>query len=219
MEELLNKIKNAAESMIRDASLQEKKGNKAAGLRARKASLALEPMLKEFRKMSIAKMKGLAGLLIIASFAGTACVSCEHVDPTDLTEENLPVKSIVCGHVRYLPSGSDPYSAEVGLDVNIFYGEKDDKGNVTYAAKSVKTRQDGYFEATVGCPVGKSLEVKVECRGTGDSQTTDAKGKKVTESAFFYATVSKTVDCGMAAYFAMDMVPSAYTGSAGLTQP
>ena len=111
MEELLNKIKNAAESMIRDASLQEKKGNKAAGLRARKASLALEPMLKEFRKMSIAKMKGLAGLLIIASFAGTACVSCEHVDPTDLTEENLPVKSIVCGHVRYLPSGSDPYSA------------------------------------------------------------------------------------------------------------
>ena len=113
----------------------------------------------------------------------------------------------------------DGYSLFYHPTLYIFYGEKDDKGNVTYAAKSVKTRQDGYFEATVGCPVGKSLEVKVECRGVGDSQTTDAKGKKVKESAFFYATVSKTVDCGMAAYFAMDMVPSAYTGSAGLTQP
>ena len=49
MEELLKQIKKAAESMLRDATAQEKKGNKAAGLRARKASLALEPMLKEFR--------------------------------------------------------------------------------------------------------------------------------------------------------------------------
>ena len=43
MEELLKQIKKAAESMLRDATAQEKKGNKAAGLRARKASLALEP--------------------------------------------------------------------------------------------------------------------------------------------------------------------------------
>ena len=82
MEELLKQIKKAAESMLRDATAQEKKGNKAAGLRARKASLALEPMLKEFRKISIAKMKGLAGLVLLVSLAGTACVSCEHVDPT-----------------------------------------------------------------------------------------------------------------------------------------
>ncbi len=53
MEELLKQIKKSAESMLRDATAQEKKGNKAAGLRARKASLALEPMLKEFRKLSI----------------------------------------------------------------------------------------------------------------------------------------------------------------------
>ena len=53
MEELLNKIKNAAESMIRDASLQEKKGNKAAGARARKAALALMKDFKEFRKLSV----------------------------------------------------------------------------------------------------------------------------------------------------------------------
>ena len=69
MEELLKQIKKAAESMLRDATAQEKKGNKAAGLRARKASLALEPMLKEFRKMSIAKMKGLACLMVIVSLA------------------------------------------------------------------------------------------------------------------------------------------------------
>ena len=45
MEELLKQIKKAAESMLRDATAQENKGNKAAGLRARKASLAFEPML------------------------------------------------------------------------------------------------------------------------------------------------------------------------------
>lgn len=218
MEELLKQIKKAAESMLRDATAQEKKGNKAAGLRARKASLALEPMLKEFRKISIAKMKGLAGLLVIASLAGTACVSCEHVDPTDLTEANIPVKSIVCGHVRYAPTGSDPSPAEVGLPVNIFYGQKDDKGNVEYALKTVKVRQDGYFETTLGCPVGQTLEVRVECRGSGTAKTSRDKGGSVETSAYFHADIAKTLSCGTAAYFKLDMKPVAYYGESGLVQ-
>jgi hypothetical protein len=36
-----------------DAELQVEKGNKAAGTRARKTSLAIEKALKEFRKVSI----------------------------------------------------------------------------------------------------------------------------------------------------------------------
>ena len=218
MEELLKQIKKAAESMLRDATAQEKKGNKAAGLRARKASLALEPMLKEFRKISIAKMKGLAGLLVIASLAGTACVSCEHVDPTDLTEANIPVKSIVCGHVRYAPKGSDPSPAEVGLPVNIFYGQKDDKGNVEYALKTVKVRQDGYFETTLGCPVGQTLEGRGECRGSGTAKTSKDKGDSVETSAYFHADIAKTLSCGTAAYFKLDMKPVAYYGESGLVQ-
>ena len=48
MEELLKQIKKASESMLRDATAQEKKGNKAAGLRARKASLALAEKKDEY---------------------------------------------------------------------------------------------------------------------------------------------------------------------------
>lgn len=163
-------------------------------------------------------MKGLAGLLVIASLAGTACVSCEHVDPTDLTEANIPVKSIVCGHVRYAPKGSDPSPAEVGLPVNIFYGQKDDKGNVEYALKTVKVRQDGYFETTLGCPVGQTLEVRVECRGSGTAKTSKDKGDSVETSAYFHADIAKTLSCGTAAYFKLDMKPVAYYGESGLVQ-
>ncbi len=216
MEELLRQIKKLADSMLRDASAQDKKGNKAAGLRARKASLALEPMLKEFRKISIAKMKGLAALVLVAGLAGTACMSCEQVDPTDLTEASQPVKSIICGHVRYCPAGSDKYTAEPGLEVNIFYGRPDEKGNVEYALKTVKTGQDGYFETRLGCPAGQSLKVKVECRGKADNKAADEGGKTVTTDAYFYAEQEKTVSCGTAAYFKIDMTPVANVGDAGL---
>ena len=40
-----------------NAALQVEKGNKAAGARARKASLELEKAMKEFRKVSIAASK------------------------------------------------------------------------------------------------------------------------------------------------------------------
>ncbi|MBO4944260.1 MAG: hypothetical protein J6C91_03225 [Muribaculaceae bacterium] len=220
MEELLKQIKKESESMLRDATAQETNGNKAAGLRARKASLALEPMLKQFRKMSIARMKGLAGLILLVSLTGTACVSCERVGPTELTEENLPVKSIICGHVRYAPTGKTPTTADVGLDVNIFYGQKDENGNVNYALKTVKTRQTGYFETTLGCPVGQTLEVKVECRGQSNTDATEDSGTgKSDVRAYFHAEVSKTITCGTAAYFKMDMKPVAIHGGAGLVQP
>lgn len=53
MEELLSKIKTGFDVFVTDASQQVEKGNKAAGSRARKASLQLERMLKEFRKASV----------------------------------------------------------------------------------------------------------------------------------------------------------------------
>lgn len=57
MEELLNKIKAEFDAFAKDASLQSEKGNKAAGTRARKSSLELEKMLKEFRKVSLGESK------------------------------------------------------------------------------------------------------------------------------------------------------------------
>jgi hypothetical protein len=57
MEKLVNKIKAEFEAFATDASLQVEKGNKAAGTRARKSSLDLEKLLKEFRKVSIEASK------------------------------------------------------------------------------------------------------------------------------------------------------------------
>ena len=53
MNELIAKIKELAEALLVDAAAQAEKGNKAAGTRARKASLELEKALKEFRKVSL----------------------------------------------------------------------------------------------------------------------------------------------------------------------
>jgi len=53
MENLVKKIESIYGDFIEDANAQLSKGNKAAGTRARKASLELEKALKEFRKVSI----------------------------------------------------------------------------------------------------------------------------------------------------------------------
>jgi len=55
-----SKVENLNElfaSFSKDAALQVENGNKAAGTRARKASLAIEKALKEFRKVSIEASK------------------------------------------------------------------------------------------------------------------------------------------------------------------
>jgi len=57
MEELVKKIKAATAAFATDADLQVEKGNKAAGTRARKTSLDLEKLLKEFRKVSVEASK------------------------------------------------------------------------------------------------------------------------------------------------------------------
>lgn len=53
MQELIAKIKEQVEAFNTNADLQAANGNKAAGTRARKASLDLEKLLKEFRKVSL----------------------------------------------------------------------------------------------------------------------------------------------------------------------
>ncbi|MDE7356642.1 MAG: histone H1 [Rikenellaceae bacterium] len=57
MGELFEKIKAQIEVFNENAQLQLEKGNKAAGTRARKASLELEKLLKEFRKVSLEESK------------------------------------------------------------------------------------------------------------------------------------------------------------------
>ena len=57
MKELVDKINVAIEEFSTNAKAQVENGNKAAGTRARKASLELEKLLKEFRKASIEASK------------------------------------------------------------------------------------------------------------------------------------------------------------------
>lgn len=57
MNELIEKINELSAALVADATLQAGKGNKAAGTRARKASLNLEKVLKEFRKASLEESK------------------------------------------------------------------------------------------------------------------------------------------------------------------
>lgn len=53
MQELVNKFNELAAIFAADAQAQATKGNKAAGLRARKEALEIIAVLKDFRKASV----------------------------------------------------------------------------------------------------------------------------------------------------------------------
>jgi len=57
MQELVNNINEQISLFQENAKLQVENNNKAAGGRARKASLELEKLLKQFRKASIEASK------------------------------------------------------------------------------------------------------------------------------------------------------------------
>lgn len=57
MKTLVEKAAAAYENFKKDAEAQIANGNKAAGARARKASLELEKLMKEFRKSSLEASK------------------------------------------------------------------------------------------------------------------------------------------------------------------
>ena len=57
MKTLVENIAAQYEAFASNAALQAEKNNKAAGTRARKASMELEKALKEFRKISLEESK------------------------------------------------------------------------------------------------------------------------------------------------------------------
>lgn len=57
MKELVENLNQLFAEFTKDAALQVENGNKAAGTRARKSSLAIEKALKEFRKVSVEASK------------------------------------------------------------------------------------------------------------------------------------------------------------------
>jgi hypothetical protein len=57
MKALVEKVASLYEAFKKEADSQVENGNKAAGARARKVSLELEKLMKEFRKVSIEAAK------------------------------------------------------------------------------------------------------------------------------------------------------------------
>jgi hypothetical protein len=57
MKALVEKVASLYEAFKKEADSQVENGNKAAGARARKASLEIEKLMKEFRKVSIEAAK------------------------------------------------------------------------------------------------------------------------------------------------------------------
>jgi len=57
MKELVEKMSELVASFNKDANAQIENGNKAAGTRARKASLEIEKLMKDFRKASLEASK------------------------------------------------------------------------------------------------------------------------------------------------------------------
>ena len=57
MEQLVKELEAKMAEFARNANDQVEKGNKAAGTRARKASLEIEKLMKQFRKESIEAAK------------------------------------------------------------------------------------------------------------------------------------------------------------------
>lgn len=57
MKQLLQKVEAAVAAFNTDAAAQAENGNKAAGTRARKSSLEIEKLMKEFRKVSLEESK------------------------------------------------------------------------------------------------------------------------------------------------------------------
>ena len=153
---------------------------------------------------------------LVALMAGfTACTK----NQTELSGETLPQKLTVSGFVRYVEAGEDPELVNTGTLVNVYYGKKDKKGNVTFAVKTVAVNRDAFFEVQLGCPPGKSLKVKIQSSMVGSSDAIDEEGKKTNSDAHFFGeSALKDVACGSAVCFTLDMAPVSFDSEPGIKQ-
>lgn len=136
---------------------------------------------------------------------------------TDLSTESLPTNVTVNGYVMYLPVGESLTTVSKGHKVDVLYkltGEDD------YAIKTVTTDSYAFFTITLGCPPGKSLDVKVESSFIGDSQASAAgSSSKEDCTSYFFASMEKVIPSGSAYCFNLKMVPVANYGIEDLKQP
>ena len=153
---------------------------------------------------------------LVALMAGfTACTK----NQTELSGDTLPQKITVSGFVRYVEVNEEPDLVDPGTLVNIYYGVPDDKGNVTFAVKTVAVDRDAFFEVQIGCPPGKLLKVKAQSSMVGSSAAVDKKGNKTNSDAHFFGeSLLKDVACGSAVCFTIDMMPVSFDSEPDIQQ-
>lgn len=153
-------------------------------------------------------------------------VSCSKDVQTSFSEESLPVKIKVTGHVRYLANDDsgplDPEIVKTGTVVNISYGIPDGSTPpvTNFSHKTVETNGAGYFECEIGCPIGKAMTIKASSSVIEESYTMDKEGDYSPSETYFFSEITKdNIPGGKTVYFALDLAPSAYTSEDGMTQP
>ncbi len=163
-------------------------------------------------------------LLLIAATAILALSSCSK-EVTPVNGDTLPTKATVSGHARYCTykqnnTLNDPLPVKKGTVINVFYGTPDTNGDIQFAYTSTTTDKNGYFEIELGCPVGKTLTVKVNAMIEADSFATPSTGgSAISTDSYLFGEVSQDIPCGGVKYFDLILLPTANFGNPGLTQP
>lgn len=153
-------------------------------------------------------------------------VSCSKDVQTSFSEESLPVKIKVTGHVRYEVNeddgtSTDPEIVKTGTVVNISYGIPDGSTPpvTNFSHKTVETNGAGYFECEIGCPIGKTMTIKASSSVMEDYYALDKDKEFVSTDTYFFKEIEKTAEGGKTIYFDLLLSPTAHTSEDGMTQP
>jgi hypothetical protein len=160
---------------------------------------------------------------IIGLVAMVFAIGCTKIE-TELSGDTLETKVTVSGHARYVTmqqngTMNEPDIVDPKTTINIYYGVPDKEGNVAYAYKSVTTDMDGFFELEIGCPIGKTMSVRVNANILGESYTVDEDGDAVLSDCYLFGEKKKDITCGSAAYFNLILSPVSHFSEPGLVNP
>ncbi|GEM_PF-1273589 len=154
--------------------------------------------------------------------------SCERVQSTEVSEQNLKDKVTISGYARYIVVNSKGESKDPEMledqDLILYYGMKDAEGNMVYTHYDLKTDEDGYFATTLGVKPGQVIdEVKVQCSFSLEDATYAwnkvAKKYEKTNADFFGETVKQNLAAGSSYVFVVEAKAVAYTSNPDLEQP
>lgn len=169
--------------------------------------------------------------LFLAVAAVAMIVSgCKDVESSEISGGASSADQVsIRGYARYIAydKNGQPEEPEI-LDntaIVLFQGSFDEDSVMQYKRIELKTDGTGYFSTELNVESGKVTidEVKVQCRQTipDGSYAFNQSNNKMerADTEFFAEIVKKNLTVGNAYYFALDLVPVAYTSDPDFKQP